>query len=56
MKHLKQDLNTSDDSFSYTLPGESEPLYRVDSSGYLTERGEQIGKFCLRGKHWGSGT
>lgn len=52
MKYLKQDLNTSDDSFSYTLLGESEPLYRVDSSGYLTERGEQIGKFCLRDRHW----
>jgi hypothetical protein len=52
MKYLKQDLDTSDDSFSYTLLGESVPLYRVDSSGYLTKRGEQIGKFCLRDQHW----
>lgn len=47
-----QDLNTRDDSFSYTLLGESDPLYRVDSNGYLTERGQQIGKFCLSDKHW----
>jgi len=52
VKYLSQDLDTCDDSFSYTLFGESEPLYRVDSSGYLTERGEQIGEFCLRDKHW----
>lgn len=52
MKYLKQDLDTSDDSFSYTLFGETEPLYVVDSSGYLTERGEHIGKFCLRDGHW----
>lgn len=47
MKRLEQNLDTSDDSFSYTVIGESEPLYRVDSSGYLTEKGIQIGKFNL---------
>lgn len=52
MKTLMQHLDTKDDSFSYTLLGETDPLYRVDSSGYLTERGVQIGKFCLRGKVW----
>lgn len=52
MKHLMQDLDTSDDSFSYTLLGESEAFYIVDRSGYLTQRGEQIGKFCLRDRHW----
>lgn len=52
MKPLMQDLDTSDDSFSYTLLGETDPLYRVDSNGYLTKRGLQIGKFCLRADHW----
>lgn len=52
MKYLRQTLDTSNDSFSYSLFGETEPLYVVDSSGYLTERGEQIGKFRLREGHW----
>jgi hypothetical protein len=52
MKYLKQSLNTKDDSFSYTLMGETTPLYKVDSSGYLTEEGKQIGKFKLGDNQW----
>lgn len=47
IKRLEQYLDTSDDSFSYTVIGDDEPLYHVDSSGYLTEKGAQIGKFHL---------
>lgn len=52
MKYLKQTLCTKTDSFSYTLLGGSVPLYHVDSSGYLTEQGKQIGKFSLRDNQW----
>lgn len=52
MKRLKQDLNTSDDSFSYTLIGEAEPLYRVDNDGRLTKSGVEIGKFVLGDNQW----
>lgn len=52
MKRLIQELNTVDDSFSYTVAGESEPTYKVDSHGYLTEKGKEIGKFRLIDNHW----
>lgn len=53
MKRLQQTLCTKTDSFSYTVVGESEPRYRVDSSGYLTdEKSRVIGKFCLYGQRW----
>jgi hypothetical protein len=52
MKRLEQKLCTKTDSFSYTVVGEDEPRYRVDSSGYLTENGRVIGKFCLYGQRW----
>lgn len=52
MKHLNQSFDFVDDSVSYTVSGEDEPLYRVDSSGYLTERGKQIGKFSLGDNSW----
>lgn len=52
MKRLIQHLDTSTDSFSYTVLGEDEPLYLVDSSGYLTSKGVEIGKFVLRDNQW----
>lgn len=52
MHRLKQDFDFSDDSISYTLLGESEPLYRVDSDGYLHKAGEIIGKFKLGNAQW----
>lgn len=52
MKHLQQSFDFSDDSISYTILGESDPVYRVDSSGYLTKAGVQLGKFRLAGKRW----
>lgn len=52
MHHLVQTLDVTDDSFSYTLLGESEPLYRVNSDGYLHKAGEQIGKFKLGNAQW----
>lgn len=47
MKRLHQELDTSNDSFSYTVVGEKEPLYVVDAHGNLTEKGKQIGEFRL---------
>lgn len=52
MKRLIQDLNTQDDSFSYTVAGESEPTYKVDSVGWLTEKGKRIGNFRLINNQW----
>lgn len=52
MKHLQQDLNTENDSFSYTVSGETAPTYVVDSNGYLNEKGKEIGKFALRDNQW----
>jgi hypothetical protein len=52
MKYLKQSFDFADDSISYTVFGETDPLYRVDSSGYLTEKGEEIGKFTLGQQQW----
>lgn len=47
MKRLIQELNLEDDSFSYTILGEEQPTYKVNSSGYLTEKGVRIGRFKL---------
>lgn len=52
MKRLKQTLCTIADSFSYTVIGEGEPTYHVDRDGYVSERGNAIGKFCLGDKQW----
>lgn len=52
MKHLRQDLCTKTDSFSYTVLGEEDPTYCVDSNGYLTEKGREIGKFVLGDNQW----
>lgn len=52
MKRLQQTLCTKTDSFSYTVAGEETPIYHVDSSGYLSERGKSIGKFCLGDNQW----
>lgn len=52
MKYLNQTLNTKDDSFSYTLMGETTPLYKVDCSGYLTSGDKCLGKFKLGDNQW----
>lgn len=52
MKYLRQSFDFDDDSISYTVLGETDPLYRVDSSGHLTEKGKQIGKFMLGENQW----
>ena len=52
MKRLQQTLCTQTDSFSYTVVGEETPIYHVDSSGYLSERGKEIGEFCLGDNQW----
>lgn len=52
MKRLIQKLDMVQDSFSYTVYGEDEPLYIVDSSGYVTSKGIEIGKFKLRDNQW----
>lgn len=52
MKRLIQHLDMVNDALSYTVAGESEPLYRVDRSGYLTSKGVEIGKFKLRDNQW----
>lgn len=53
-KHLRQELNTKDDSFTYTVRGESEPTYRVDSNANLIdlEQGKTIGKYRLMHDQW----
>lgn len=52
MKRLLQELNTQDDSFTYTVRGESEPTYKVDSNAYLTRKGVTIGKYTLGENQW----
>lgn len=52
MKRLHQELDTNTDAFTYTVIGDTEPLYVVDSSGNLTEKGKPIGKFRLQNKQW----
>lgn len=49
MKRLHQVLCTKTDSFSYTVVGETDPTYKVDSSGCLFEKGKEIGRFRLQG-------
>lgn len=54
MKHLYQHLNTNDDSFTYTVSGESEPTYKVDSSANLIDckQGKVIGRYKLSSNAW----
>jgi hypothetical protein len=54
MKHLQQSLNTDDDSFTYTVSGETEPSYLVDSNGCLYDMkiNKQIGKYKLGKDQW----
>lgn len=54
MKHLYQELNTNDDSFIYTVSGESRPSYIVDSSAFLIDckNGKVIGKYKLTCNQW----
>lgn len=52
MKRLIQQLNTQDDSFTYTVLGESEPTYKVDSGAKLYEKGVHIGDYRLRHDQW----
>jgi len=50
---INQVLDTVDDSISFVSRDTGETLYRVDSSGYLTNTcGHQIGKFSLRDNQW----
>lgn len=50
---INQVLDTVDDSISFVNAETGETLYRVDSSGYLTNSCEdQIGKFSLRDNQW----
>lgn len=52
MKRLKQELNTQDDSFTYTVLGESEPTYKVDAGARLFEKGVHIGDYRMRQEQW----
>lgn len=52
MKRLQQKLDTSNDSFSYTVVGEAGPIYFVDSQANLFKAGEQIGQFKLGDNQW----
>ena len=54
MKRLSQELNTRDDSFTYTVLGESEPTYKVDSSANLIDikQGKTIGHYKLSSNAW----
>lgn len=49
---VNQVLDTSDDSISYINRETGEQLFVVDSCGYLTNNGEDIGKFCLKDDRW----
>ena len=50
---INQVLDLNDDSISFMNAETAETLYRVDSSGYLTNSCEnQIGKFLLRERQW----
>jgi hypothetical protein len=54
MKYLYQELNCKDDSFTYTVYGEKEPSYRVDSNANLIDlkQGKTIGKYKLMHDQW----
>lgn len=52
MKHLSQKLCTVEDSFTYTVIGESEPTYVVNSDARLYERGTHIGDYRLQDDRW----
>ena len=54
MKRLRQELNTRDDSFTYTVIGEGEPAYKVDSSANLIDlkQGKTIGRYKLSSNAW----
>ena len=53
-KRLCQELNTQDDSFTYTVLGEQEPSYKVDSSANLIDckQGKVIGRYKLSSNAW----
>ena len=52
MNHLRQVLDTGDDSFSYFLHGEAKPKYIVDCNGRLYEDLELVGAYKLRDDRW----
>lgn len=54
MKRLRQELNTKDDSFTYTVVGESEPSYKVDSNANLIDlkQCKTIGRYKLSSNAW----
>lgn len=49
---VNQVLDTSDDSISFLNRETGEQLFHVDSSGYLTNNGENAGKFSLKDNQW----
>lgn len=50
---INQALDLNDDSISFVDADTGETLFRVDSSGYVSNSWEdQIGKFCLRDNQW----
>lgn len=51
-KRLVQELNTKDDSFTYTVIGESEPTYKVTSGARLYQKGKHIGDYRLQHDRW----
>lgn len=51
--YIQQILDMNDDSMSFIDDETGETLFKVDSSGYLTNSsGDDIGKFCLGDKQW----
>lgn len=51
--YIQQILDMNDDSMSFIDDETGETLFKVDSSGYLTNgSGDNIGKFCLGDKQW----
>jgi hypothetical protein len=51
--YIQQILNMNDDSMSFLDDETGETLFKVDSSGYLTNgAGDDIGEFCLGDKQW----
>lgn len=51
--YIQQILDMNDDSMSFIDHETGETLFKVYSSGYLTNSsGDDVGKFCLGDKQW----
>lgn len=51
--YIQQILDMNHDSISFVCDETGETLFKVDSSGYLTNQsGDDVGKFCLGNKQW----